>query len=89
MELDQKRSIRSCHASVWSTLYFGVSSYPVVDLAVSNGVVDAIAGPGGGGQSFVSNEEVQVLSTTLPRQMAAGACAAGQEGRLVRNGRTA
>jgi hypothetical protein len=56
---------------------------------VSDGVVDAIAGPPCGGESFVANVEVQVLGATLPRQVTARACAASQEGWLVCNRRTA
>ena len=56
---------------------------------MSDGVVDAVAGPPCGGESFVANEEVQVLGATLPRQVTARACAARQEGWLVCNRRTA
>ena len=56
---------------------------------MSDGVVDAIAGPPCGGESFVTNVEVQVLGATLPRQVTARACAASQEGWLVCNRRAA
>jgi hypothetical protein len=54
---------------------------------VSDGVVDAIAGPPCGGESFVANEEVQVLGATLPRQVTARAGAASQERWFVCNRR--
>lgn len=38
---------------------------PVLDLTMANGVVDSITGPVGRCQSFIANEEVQVLCTTL------------------------
>ena len=50
-----------------------------------DGVVDAIAGASCGRESFVTNEEVQILSTTFPRQVTAGTSTACQERRLVRN----
>ena len=62
-----------------------VPSYPVVDLTVPDGVVDAIAGASCGREGFVTDEKVQVLSTTLPRQVATRSSTASQKRRLVCN----
>jgi hypothetical protein len=69
IELDQKRSMRSCRPSVCSLSLHPSSPYPVVYLAVSNWVVDAIARASCCGQSFIANEEVQVFGTTFSRKM--------------------
>lgn len=42
-----------------------MKTYPVLNLTVSDGVVDAVAGSAGGGQSLVTDEEVKVLGTSL------------------------
>lgn len=41
-------------------------AYPVVDLAVPDGVVDAVARASCGGESFVADVEIQVLSAAFP-----------------------
>jgi hypothetical protein len=56
---------------------------PILDLTVSNGVVDTIAGAISSGQSLIANEEIQVLSAALHRKVRAGAATTGQERRLV------
>lgn len=38
---------------------------PILNLTVSDGIVDTIPGPIGGRQSFVANEEIQVFRATL------------------------
>lgn len=38
---------------------------PVLDLAVSDGIVDAITGATTSGQSLITDEEIQVLGATL------------------------
>jgi hypothetical protein len=60
-------------------------AYPVVYLAVPDWVVDAIAGACCCRQSLVSNEEVQVFGTTLPREMSARSSTTSQKGGFVRN----
>jgi hypothetical protein len=60
--------------------------YPVVHLTVPDRIVDAIARPCRCRQCLVANVEVQVLGTTLPREMTARPTAAGEEGGLVRDG---
>lgn len=63
--------------------------YPVVDLSMPDRVVDAIAGACGCRKSLVANEEVQILGTTLPRQVSAGSSATSQVGGLICDRRTA
>lgn len=38
---------------------------PVLDLTMANGVVDAITRSAGSSESLISDEEIQVLRTTL------------------------
>lgn len=42
---------------------------PVLDLPVSNGVVHTVPGAIASSQSLITNEEIQVLGTTLSRQV--------------------
>lgn len=57
---------------------------PVFNLAVSNGVVNAVSRSAGSGQGLVSNEEIQVLSSAFSRQMRAGTTSGTtQESRLA------
>jgi hypothetical protein len=55
---------------------------------MSDRVVDAIARASCCGQSFVADEEVQVLSATLPREMPSRTSATSQECGLIRDGGT-
>jgi hypothetical protein len=56
---------------------------------VPDRVVNAIAGACCCRKGLVADEEVQVFSSTLPRQMSAGPGTASQKGGLVRDSRTA
>ena len=62
---------------------------PVLDLTMANRVVDRISGTVGRCQSFIANEEVQVLGATLRGQVGTCPTTTSQEGRLVRNGGSA
>jgi hypothetical protein len=42
---------------------------PVLDLSVSDGIVDAVAGTSRRSECFVSNKEVQIFSATFARQV--------------------
>jgi hypothetical protein len=53
--------------------------YPVVYLTMPDGVVDAIAGACCCRKSLVTDEEVQVLGATLPREMSTRSSTASQE----------
>jgi hypothetical protein len=79
IELDQKRSMRSWRLSALLRTRRAASAYPVVDLAMPDGVVDAVAGACCGRKRLVADEEVQVLGATLARQMPAGASTAREE----------
>lgn len=78
IELDQKRSIRSCVPSVYSRVHLQASPYPVVYLTMPDRVVDAIARASSCGQSFVADEEVEVLGAALSRQMTTGPSSTSQ-----------
>lgn len=58
---------------------------PVLDLTMANGVVDAITRSAGSSESLISDEEIQVLRTTLRRQVRARPTTSPQERRLVGN----
>jgi hypothetical protein len=79
IELDQKRSMRSCTHQHSTSLYVDTPAYPVVYLTVSDGVVDAVAGACCRSKRFVANEEVEVFSSALPRKVSARSSAAGQK----------
>lgn len=55
--------------SVYPLLQSHASPYPVVYLTMPDRVVDAIARASSRGQSFVADEEVEVLSAALSRQV--------------------
>lgn len=61
---------------------------PVLNLAVTDRIVDTIARASTGSESLVSNEKVQVFSPTLSSQVGAGTRAASQIRRLVCNSRS-
>lgn len=42
---------------------------PVLDLSVANGVVHTVSGATASSQSLITDEKVQVLGTTLSRQV--------------------
>jgi len=83
IELDQKRSIRSYKPSAFLLWRPHASPYPIVDLTVSDWVVDAIARTPRCGKSFVTNEEVEILSAAFARKMSARSSSTGQIRRLV------
>ena len=85
IELDQKRSMRSCRASVFVLILRNDSPYPVVYLAVSNWVVDAIARASCCGQSFITNEEVQVFGASFSRKMPTRPSTTSQKRGFVRD----
>ena len=60
-------------------------SYPVVYLTMPDWVVDAIARACCRRECLVADEEVEVFSTTLARQMSARSSTAGQERGLIRD----
>jgi hypothetical protein len=64
-------------------------AYPVVYLTMPDRVVDAIARARCCRKGLVTDEEVQVLGATLPREMSTGPSTAGQERGLVRDSRAA
>lgn len=45
---------------------------PVLDLSVTNRVVHTVSGTVASSQRLIANEEVQVLGTTLRRQVGTG-----------------
>jgi hypothetical protein len=53
--------------------------YPIVYLTMPDGVVDAIAGACCCRKGLVTDEEVQVLGATLPREMSTRSSTASQE----------
>jgi len=64
---------------VHPTLDLHASPYPVVYLTMPDRVVDAIARASSCGQSFVADEEVEVLGTALSRQMPTWPSSTSQE----------
>ena len=78
IEFDQKRSIRSCNHQYTESSFAPSSSYPVVYLTVPNWVVDAISCACRRSESLVTNEVIQVFSSSLSREMPARPSATGQ-----------
>lgn len=91
MEFDQKRSMWSYMPvrSVSSPdLVLLQDAYPVLNLAVADGIMQAVSGPGRGANGLIADVEVQVLGSALCTQVAAGTSPSGEERGLVGNGRT-
>lgn len=64
-------------------------AYPVIYLAVSDRIIDTIARACCSRKRLVTDEEVEVLSAALPRQMSARSSTTSQERWLVGDGRAA
>lgn len=54
------------HVNILASYLIPSIAYPVVDLTVPDGVVDAISRASCGGESFVADVEVQVFGATFP-----------------------
>lgn len=60
---------------------------PVLNLSVTDGIVETVTRARGSRYRLVADEEIQVLGAALGREVAGGTCATRQERRLVRNSR--
>lgn len=91
MELDQNRSMWSCFCKHMCTKLSGhdTATYPVLDLAMSDGVMETVSRTRGCINCVVADEKVQIFCPSLRGKMTPRVGPASQEGRFVGDGRSA